>query len=296
MTIETTPRRALTIHFQGLCAFLRNHREPASANEVAVVVVAGHRAVVKPPKLCLHTPVLTFDPADFVDSSAATHSTLLLPGSDRFSCAEEKNRARPALGIWSLGGKDLRILSASPRALQILPPHETADLHALTANGAANGSCLDPVPPPELLVDGRIFLTSGTLASSAKVGDDEHDQWTFDHEEAEPPTGDPVVFSQELRYDFFSGADKIVLEAKPIGGETSERITFTRGASITISNLCAAERRVPQGVRFKERDFLAYYDLLRHKPEHRLIPHRLSSELLTKVGMSACPPATTFLE
>ncbi len=90
MTVATPQTPALTIRFQGLCAFLRNHLEPATATEVAVVLVAGHRADVRPP-LCLHTPVLTFDPRNFVDSSAAFHSTVLLPGTDRFLCAEELN-------------------------------------------------------------------------------------------------------------------------------------------------------------------------------------------------------------
>ncbi len=103
-----------------------------------------------------------------------------------------------------------------------------------------------------------------------------------------------MVFSQELRYEFFEGSSNIVLEANPIGGGMAERITFERGASITISNLCATER-IPPGARFKERDFLAYYNLLSQQTTQRLIPHRLS-KFLDRVGMSACPPGTTFLE
>lgn len=296
MTVAATPRRALTIHFQGLCAFLRNHPSLEKTTEVTSVLVEGDRADVKPPRLCLHGPFLTFDPENFVSSSASFHFTTLLPGTNRFSCVKEENGGRSAVGVWPLDGKDLRILGAAPGSLKIAPPFRPADLHELTHRGAASRSCLEPMPPSERLIGARISLTSGSLTDSAIVGDDPNERWTFDEEDANPPSGDEAVFSQELRYDFFSDSPNIELEARPIKGRgVPERLTLLRGSFITVSNLCAVERAEV----LKERDFLAYYALLSSRPARPLIPHRLrddSGSFGARIGMSACPPATTFVE
>jgi hypothetical protein len=178
---------------------------------------------------------------------------------------------------------------------------KTADLDNLTGNGIASRRCLNNPPPDNLLVGGRVFLASGSLEAS-HVSDRE---WIFDQEDTPSPSGTRVEFSQEIEYNFFrqpSTAD-VEIVARPMDGAGNpERLTLEAGSEIAISNLCPIERK---GVVMKEIDFLAYYALLSVLPplQKRVIPHRVKDTPTSvphspfdRIGMSACPPATTILE
>jgi len=283
--IASPPPPDLTIYFQGLCCFLRDQEKLEDTKEVTTLFVAGERADVGH-RLCVHTPVLVFVADDFLRTEGtASHVSALVPGDDR----------RLPLGVWPLTGKDVRIVGAPARSLAFDPSFgKTADLHRLTQQGAASRECLDPTPPSRRPIGGRIFLTAGQLSASVVAGDSgkPNDRWVFDVEEANPTDGDPVAFSQEIKYEFFakSPAREIQIEARPWEGE-KEVLVLISGAKVAISTLCPIDRTTLD----KEVDFLAYYTLLATIPPHakQLIPHRLNP--LVRAGLSACPPGMTFL-
>jgi hypothetical protein len=279
----------LTIHFQGICAFLRNHQKLQDTTEVTAIFVAGERANENP-RLCAHSPVLVFQASDFLKSTGqVTHTTALLPDAPSHC---------PGLGLWPLAGRDVRISGAPSGDLTLASSFGmTAGLDQLlpSGKGAASPHCLDAQPPVDRLVGGRMFLTSGRLSASALVGDTGHpnDQWVFDDELAQPTSGTPVIFTQEIQYDYFTNApaNTVVLEAGPLGSPATETLMLTAGTRVAISQLCPIEL----GQVDDERDFLAYYALLANKVSPpRLIPHRLRSGGI-RIGSSACPPMTTFV-
>ncbi len=295
MTDRLTSTRppTLTVHFQGLCSFLRDREDPARTREVTVILVAGERAPVRP-GLCAHTPVLIFHADEFIRfRGGPSLATALIPGR-----SAAPSNPRPALGVWRLAGRELRVVGARRRRLRLFRGFETAaDLHLLTGRGAVKRSVLGARPPR--LVAGRVLLTSGSLSTSHNVGDDgdPDDRWVFDVESASPTTGTPVPFAQEIHYRFRGDplANEVVLRARPIGGGgRTETLALIAGATVAICNLCPQDH-VPVT---KERDFLAYYPLLRTRPARAVIPHRLpnpNGDPPARVGLSACPPSTTFV-
>jgi hypothetical protein len=294
MAEPIAPSPTLVMHFQGICAFLRNRQALKETTEVTTVLVAGEKAQKN---LCAHAPVLVFAAKDFVSTEGrATHFTALLSGD---------TEPRPGLGIWPLAGKDLRIVGAPEGKLSLDSTFaKTADFAQLASRqGAASRECLAPDPPAKRLVAGRVFLTAGRLSVTRAVGDngDPDDRWVFDSEGAKPTSGLPVPFSQELRYEFFGDPDQntIQLEAKTIGKEDEiETLTLSIEEEgvvrVAISNLCPIESRKIE----EERDFLAYYELLVKGPAQPVIPVRLHNPngSPVRIGLSACPPATAAIE
>ena len=288
--VAAVPQRVLTIRFQGICAFLRNHQALANTTEVTVLFVAGEQANENP-KLCAHSPVLVFQASEFLRSTGqVSHTTALIPGP---------GIPNPALGLWPLAGKDLRISGAPAASLTLDSSFgKTTDLGQLlpSGKGVVSAHCLDPQPPADLLVSSRMFLTSGRLLASAFIGDSgqQDDQWVFDDEVAQPTSGTPVIFSQEIQYDFFSSTptQTVVLEAGPLGSPANETLALTAGARVAVSQLCPIDLKPIDD----ERDFLAYYALLANKVSPRLIPHRIRQNGTgIRIGVSACPPATTYI-
>ena len=217
----------LTLHFQGICAFLRNHQKLSDTTEVTAIFVAGERANENP-RLCAHAPVLVFQASDFLKSTGqVTHTTALLPDAASH-CA--------GLGLWSLTGRDIRVSGAPAGDLTLASSFGmTAGLDQLlpSGKGAASPRCLDAQPPADRLVGGRMFLTSGRLSASAVIGDTgrANDQWVFDDELAHPSSGTPVIFTQEVQYDYFTSAptNTVGLEAGPMGSPATETLTLTAG-------------------------------------------------------------------
>lgn len=284
-------RTLLTIDFQGLCAFVRDREGLEDTTEATVLLMAAEDFRVDP-RLCVHTPVLIFEARDLVQTQGTpTHTTALVPGSS--------SSPRPALGIWPLRGRDLRVVGAGRGALMLAESFgAVADLHGLTGRGQASRSCLDPHPPADRIIAGRVALTSGWLSAPHLVGEDRDERWVFADETASPTSGDPERFAQEIRYELIgpSQAETVALHASRFGREDeTETLTLFAGARVAISNLCPTEStEVTQ-----ERDFLAYYATLAQPPGRRLIPHRLrnaNGALGVRVGLSACPPGTTFFE
>ncbi len=289
-------QHVLTVNFQGICAFLRNNQQLQNTTEVTVVFVAGERAGENPP-LCTHTPVLVFNATDFLGSTGqVTHTTALVPNSGNPGFC-------PALGIWPLSGRDVRIVGAPAGDLSLDSSlgksfAVTADLDLLLqGHGAASPDCLAPQPPATRLVGGRMFLTSGNLSVSARVGASGQpgDQWVFDDEASHPTSGTVAQFAQEVQYDFSTAVptDNVAFEAGPMGFPANETLVLTAGAKVAISQLCP----IDLGPINDERDFLAYYALLASSVSPRLIPHRLLAPNggPIRIGVSACPPTTTYI-
>lgn len=285
-------RTLLTIDFQGLCAFVRDRERLEDTTEVTALLLAAEDFMTDP-RLCAHSPVLIFNARDLVRTQGTpTHTTALVPGSS--------SSPRPALGIWPLRGRDLRVVGAGRGALMLAESFgAVADLHGLTGRGQASRSCLDPDPPADRIIAGRVALTSGGLSAPHLVGDDGDNRWVFADENDEPTSGDLVRFAQEVRYEFIgpSQTRTVELHASRFGGKDEEILTLFAQegpARVAVSNLCPTEIMEVT----KERDFLAYYATLAEKPDRRLIPHRLRNpdgSLGVRVGLSACPPGTTFL-
>ena len=282
----------LTIRFQGLCAFLRDQRQLEDTREVIAVLVAGRTA--SGDEFCPHGPALVFQGGDFqATEGKPTHFTVLDP-----STASK----RPSLGVWPLDGKEVRIIGAAASDLKLDRTFvQTADLDRLTGgNGIVSRECLSSAPPPDRLVAARVVLTSGVLSSSAVIGPgDEFGHWVFADAAAEPTSGDPVIFSSEVQYQFFGDAapTMVILESRPIGGGDSvERLALNTNegpVSVGISMLCPMELKSVE----KEPDFLAYYHLLETMPPEKLIPQFLFNGLThpVRAGMASCPPGTTFV-
>jgi hypothetical protein len=278
----------LTVHFQGICAFLRNNPDLQSTTEVTAVFVAGERAN-EIPVLCTHTPVLVFEASDFLGSTGqVTHTTALVPDAASHC---------PALGIWPLAGRDVWVKGAPARDLTLASSFGTTiDLDQLlpAGQGAASPECLMSQPPAGRLVGGRFLLSSGRLSASALVGDTGqiNDQWVFGDEAAKPTAGTPVVFAQEIQYDYYTSAPtaSVELSAGPLGAPETETLVLTAGSRVAVSQLCP----IALGPIDDERDFLAYYGLLANPAATRLIPHRLrQGGTGIRIGVSACPPATS---
>ena len=267
----------LSIHFQGLCAFVSNHEDRALADEVTAILVAASRAEAG---LCRHERVLVFHEEQFISASEnSTHRTILIPDHRQIVNPE---RRRPALGIWPLDGKDLLIRGAERRDLMLQPSFDqVADLGEIAGAGDAHAECFLEEPPPERLIGGRVFLTSGCLQTTELI----LDEWVFLPEEEAPNQQAGVQFAQELRYDFFTENDPIELEARLFGSDQPEVIRFEPGAMLTVSNLCGIRRAEV----LRERDFLAYYPLATKPPRQRLIPQRIPGPI--RIGQSACPPS-----
>lgn len=288
----------LTIFFQGLAAFVRNDQDLMKTTEVAVVLVAAHRARAR---LCRHYPVLVFHESDFAGAtSPPVHLACLVPRDDgRSSRRPGSTTAVDALGVWPLEGYDLRIETAARKALKLEDSfiREVAHLELIAPVGRVHPGCFDERPDPDRLVDARVFLTAGSLGSSFLVPE----TWTFAPPDQDCPEGQEVKFSQELRYLFdnddpsrevvnlrftrFSDGHEQVLRLIP-----RER---RKGVRIAISNLCPILFAADGGSTcIKGRDFLAYYELAQEQVSEVRIPQRRDVE--PRVGSSACPPTSTF--
>lgn len=286
---------SLTVHFQGLCAFVRNRAVLADTSEVTVIMPAAEKLEIEPP-LCEHFPVLLFREDQLVASSLPSfHLSSIVP-TFSFMLDADGNRIleepRPSLGIWPLARRELFIRQARSGRLKMDPSFEVAlGLERWTGTSPVRPELLAPEPPE--LVAARMLLTDGTLGVSTVLGLEAEKQFVFVEEGAAVEGAEPVSFPQELRYDFFSETldqpFEIVARRLDDPDAPEEALTFVT-ASVAISNLCPADGIAVTA----ERDFLAYYALLTDKSQSRPIPHLKSRGV--RINLSGCPPGSMASE
>ncbi len=272
----------LTIYFQGLCAFVRNDNDVDKTNEVTVILVDAHRSRYE---LCEHHPLLTF-------RGQQVHEAGLPIGHYSAANPSDKNAGAGLrdIGIIPIAGHDVVIHGAKPRRLRFTNPDpKVVEFGAKTGTGQIDPAHLAPQPDPSLLVGSRVFLTDGTLQPSYEV---EH-YWKFAEEHlmiGEGETGEK--FAQELRYEFRATGDarRVTICFKSFREPIIRYLTLETPGEIAITNLCP---RDSQNVPRKERDFLAYYQLVTGRIERVVIPHWVPGD--SRVGQSACPPTTLHL-
>jgi hypothetical protein len=290
---------ALTIYFQGLCAVVRNHPQLGQANEVVVCMLKGEDALVKPPPLCPHIPVLTFSQKAFDgDKGKPEHFTAIVGDHASEDLDFGSTFSRLPIGYLPLSGLDLRVAAARRSQLSFAPNFsDVIDLEDVGAPNGVDPAALDRHPPSACLVSSRFLLSDGVLSSTVKVGEDPRFQWVLDLEGSEPRSGHTIHFSREVKYELFSASlDPVFwVDLKPFGSNNTatQGLLFKRGSKLAVSSLCG----LTQGGVKEERDFLAYYDLAATQPGTRRIPVRLrdaNGHLPVAPNGSACPPATSF--
>ncbi|MFN7961298.1 MAG: hypothetical protein U0002_08505 [Thermoanaerobaculia bacterium] len=296
---NNTLYKALSVYFQGLCCVVRNAARPEDTTEATLLLLAAQYS--NTPDLCPHTPVLTFDHEDYIqelpaDGIQLPHRTCLTPNHRIEEYDAGAGRPRRSLAFLDLTGMELTVAGAQGNKLKLgkffLKNWPCLDLYNV---GDTNG--IDPCqmhdPPPNTLVAGRVHLCDGTLDSTVRVGGPKAGKWALDLPGSNPQPGQEVVFSQELRYDYFTQVEpaKVSLEFRPFGQVSPTHALHLRtGAKIGVSCLCPISLREDEA-----KDFLAYYDLLLSPPAAPLRPVRIQNLNPAKPSSSACPPSTSFV-
>ncbi len=295
-----TEKPVLSVRFQGLCTFVRNDFDLRSTNEVCVVVPDAGQAQSAEP-LCRHTPCLVFREEDFAKAPPELEITTL--GSPPRAFDGQSG----LLGLVSLEHRDVRIGGASPESLQVRQGpgkdgfERVADLHEIAECGRIEPGVFLSLLPPRLkpLALSRVFLTSGTLRVS-RVSDDD---WVFASEDspALPSRGRRYAQEVEYRCSEESPSQRVWIEISETHDEQRLwRLELKTRSVVMISNLCPPSTPVlPRHGYSGERDFLAYYPLALNPPAVPKIPHRVvdpKGQLKVRVGQTACPPATMWVE
>ncbi|HEX4953525.1 MAG TPA: hypothetical protein VF017_09065 [Thermoanaerobaculia bacterium] len=271
-----------------------------ATNEVSVLIPDAGQAHTTEP-LCRHTPCLVFREEDFAKAPPEL-PIITLPSPPRTFDGKGG-----LLGLVALENREVRIGGASPESLQVRPGsgkdgfERVADLHEVAECGRIERGAFLPVLPPRLkpLVLSRVFLTSGTLRVTRLSEDD----WAFASEDSQvlPYRGKRYAQEVEYRCSEESPNQRVWIEISETGGEQQLwRLELKSRSVVMISNLCPPSTPVrPLHGASGERDFLAYYPLALNPPAVPKIPHRVvdsKGQLKVRVGQTACPPATMFVE
>lgn len=320
MTKKTAAKKkpkpfTLRIHFQGLCAFIRNHESFEKSDEVCVLLLNSDAVKVKP-KLCRHEPIL---------SLLDVHALALPPGFKGVSCvvpgdagrrpsAANFGVARMAMQLVPLRGFDLWIVGAERGGQVPVSTGKDQNMKNVLAVEALTGQKAIPKGlvtdrKPSKIVAGRIFLRGGKLKVTKLT---KKDEFVLGEDGQPPQQGSSIVFAQELVFTYRMEEDVAQLARRKFGSNKPHFFSLgvfgeKQRIDLGVSNLCTVTDAIvrEEGGEIEQdreddgRDSLSYRAIVGTDIDPRKLrvimrkPKR--GGFPAKAGLDACPPASSHL-
>jgi hypothetical protein len=159
----------------------------------------------------------------------------------------------------------------------------------------APGLDLDPsqfTPGRNSLVAAAATFTAGELKTT-ETKDPTQEHWVLAPDALSQPSGPRETFATEVQlvYSGPNTLEPIVVLLEDVRTGHVSRLAFAPGSTVGLSCFCGSDGRPP----LKERDMLAYYELLQEPPriQDRMVLHYIQGDI--GPGGSACPPARAEL-
>lgn len=271
----------LTIDFNGLWAFVADHRDPAKVTRLHAATV-GADPDTKKTGICRHDPIVVFRlQQDFLsagDDRRDQHSVHTVDGED--------------LGFWNVRGKSLEIqgVDAAAAKLRLTPSYgELLSIDKLHSNGGILHQKMSQ--PGKNGVGALLDIRHGVVSAHGSTDD----KWGVAPKKGTPT--DYFYFRQIVRWRVVAPMEPKARSVRLAAGP-NEWIQFQRGAHIVVSALCAFAPGIPKVAE----DVLGFYPLCEKPPTsgtenvlHRKAQSTPVGGTFVRPAVDACPPATGYL-
>jgi hypothetical protein len=278
----------LTLQMRGLMLFVE---EKVEERRTARVLLLDAGQMSPSQGLCRHEPLLIF-PSSALHASSVIHSD---HEERHFGGVVPAMKKGLIFEGFRLRGMSLD-LNVAPTGVQFAPSYKSI----LGFDRLAPGLDLDPdrlAPRKSSLVCAAATFTAGDLAVS-ETKDPAKEHWVLAADELSQPTGPAEAFATEVQLAYSvpttvdsTKFDPIVVLVEDVRTARVSRLAFKPGSIVGLSSFCGSDGRPPR----KERDMLAYYDLLQKPP--RIRDRKVLHYIKGNIGPSgsACPPARAEL-